>query len=244
LWVSPCVTATIAAHCQFSHHLTGRTAAVLVIHDWGLPHPRLGELHTYCTRHGLPLIEDVAHAFASRDASGHRLGTTGDFALFSLPKYFPIGRGGLAIGLPSDTGDTGDLSDVAAALASWLPHEEAIAQRRVACWQQLDTALGQLGLRSALPLAPGTVPMLYVLATARQFATIREFGRHGVETGPDAYCGNVLLPCHQDVSKQDVARMVAAISAAHHSTGKVRMPAVPCAPPLSERKATCPAYGA
>ena len=215
LAVTPCVTATIARSCRFADHPGPRTAAALVIHDWGLPHPDLADVGDYCRRHGLPLIEDAAHAFAGRDASGRRLGTIGDFALFSLPKFFPIAHGGLVAGLPPHAlPEDGRDPEARQALAGWLPYQDAIASARCQTWMALDGRMQELGLGGALPLPPGAVPSLYLLRTPLPFATLARLRAAGIESGPDDHRGFIFLPCHQQVGKSGVARIVAAVRSA------------------------------
>jgi len=74
--------------------LAGGCAAVLVTHYFGFP----GDtrvLRELADRAGALLIEDCAHAFASRGAFGS-LGETADACVFSLRKSLPLPDGGVA----------------------------------------------------------------------------------------------------------------------------------------------------
>jgi dTDP-4-amino-4,6-dideoxygalactose transaminase len=62
--------------------ITGRTRAILAVDYLGFP-CRLEELMGIARAHGLRVIEDAAHAFGSRGASG-RVGSFGDLACFSF----------------------------------------------------------------------------------------------------------------------------------------------------------------
>lgn len=213
LRVSPCVTATVMQFCRFAARPGLKTAAALVIHDYGVPHPGLPEIAAQCRRQGWPLIEDAAHAFASVDASGRRMGTTGNFALFSLPKFFAVRRGGLVAGLPEANAGPAD-GEVAAELRHWLSVTAEIVETRRRNWRTLDAAFNQLGLGAALPLTKGSVPSLYVLQTSRQFTMLRALRRAGIESGPDVHCDYVLLPCHQNVRHADLATIVTTVAEA------------------------------
>jgi hypothetical protein len=68
---------------------------LLVVHYFGLAQP-LGRLRAFCDAHGLPLIEDCAHAL-SDPAAPVRLGAVGDIAVFSLRKSLPVAGGGLLV---------------------------------------------------------------------------------------------------------------------------------------------------
>jgi perosamine synthetase len=72
--------------------------AILVVHYFGLPRP-MREMRKLCDERGVRLIEDCAHTFfGPRD--GDLVGTLGDVAIASLPKFFPVIEGGLLIGPP------------------------------------------------------------------------------------------------------------------------------------------------
>lgn len=45
----------------------------------------------------IPVLEDCAQAFLSKDKEGNYLGIKGDIALFSFPKFLPVPGGGLII---------------------------------------------------------------------------------------------------------------------------------------------------
>ena len=62
--------------------ITPRSRAILVVHYGGIPAP-IVEINRVAARHGLPVIEDAAHALGARYA-GAPLGTHSAFAMFSL----------------------------------------------------------------------------------------------------------------------------------------------------------------
>jgi perosamine synthetase len=70
--------------------------AMLAVHFFGLPVP-LAAVRALCDRYDILLIEDCAHAFYGL-AQGMPVGTSGDFAIASLPKFFPVLEGGLLTG--------------------------------------------------------------------------------------------------------------------------------------------------
>jgi dTDP-4-amino-4,6-dideoxygalactose transaminase len=74
-------------------NLTGPVRAMLVPHLFGIPMP-LADVADFCRRHGIALIEDCAHCFFGR-ADQSPVGTIGDFAIGSLPKFFPLVEGGM-----------------------------------------------------------------------------------------------------------------------------------------------------
>lgn len=62
--------------------ITPRTRAVIALHCFGVPCDILG-ISAVAAQHGLPLIEDCAHAFGAR-IDGRPVGCLGDAAIFSL----------------------------------------------------------------------------------------------------------------------------------------------------------------
>lgn len=69
--------------------------ALVAVHYFGFPQdgPRL---RAFCDDAGLALIEDCCHSFFGSDR-GQTLGSFGDFAVGSLPKFFPFQSGGCVV---------------------------------------------------------------------------------------------------------------------------------------------------
>jgi len=73
----------------------GNVKAILATHFFGIPHD-LAPLRALCDRHGIGLVEDCAHCFfGTRD--GVAVGSTGDYAIGSTMKFFPIYEGGCLV---------------------------------------------------------------------------------------------------------------------------------------------------
>ncbi len=91
--------------------------ALVIVHYFGFPQdgPRLRGL---CDHFGLTLIEDCAHSFFGA-RQGESLGSFGDFAIGSLPKFFPLRGGGVLVSgrhrLPLESlAEQGPLADLQA----------------------------------------------------------------------------------------------------------------------------------
>jgi len=96
-WLCQSVIQTLQRFCQPTFTVTGNTKAVLAYHQYGFPQ-KMDIIAEFCSRKGLYLIEDCAHAFYS-SFEGQRLGTFGNAAIFSFSKFFPsILGGGLVSG--------------------------------------------------------------------------------------------------------------------------------------------------
>jgi dTDP-4-amino-4,6-dideoxygalactose transaminase len=70
-----------------------RTRAVMVTHYFGFPQP-IERVRALCDARGVQLLEDCAHAFIG-EYRGQPLGSTGDYAIASSMKFFPIYEGGV-----------------------------------------------------------------------------------------------------------------------------------------------------
>lgn len=73
----------------------GGVRAVMATHFFGVPQD-LSALRDMCERHGAGLIEDCAHCFFG-ERNGVAVGSTGDFAIGSSMKFFPIYEGGCLV---------------------------------------------------------------------------------------------------------------------------------------------------
>ena len=74
----------------------GKVAAAITVHVGGWISPRIKDLHRLCQEHGIPLIEDCAHAHGSR-LEGKHAGSTAASAAYSffMTKPLPCGEGGM-----------------------------------------------------------------------------------------------------------------------------------------------------
>lgn len=94
-YVSTCVSATIFNYCKISRLITEKTKAIFVIHTFCFPHPELETLRKIADERNIILIEDCIAAFDSFNSQNIRLGSVGDYAVYSLRKIFPIKYGGI-----------------------------------------------------------------------------------------------------------------------------------------------------
>lgn len=67
--------------------------AMVAVHYFGLPVALTG-VRALCDRRGIALIEDCAHSMFGI-VDGSAVGTTGDYAIASLTKFFPVVDGGI-----------------------------------------------------------------------------------------------------------------------------------------------------
>lgn len=199
-YVSGCVTQVIERYCRWSMGIEPDTKAVLVIHEWGIPHPQMAEI---CGL-GFPVIEDCAYAFASTDA-GRTLGMRGRYAIFSLPKFFSVNFGGIVSGLartepflPESYQDY-----LYNAIECELFDIENIIQKRKDNWRYLERQFATLDSRPFFDLTEGTVPGVFMFTADKSLcldkikATYRE---HGIECSVFYGTDGIYIPCNQSLS--------------------------------------------
>lgn len=90
LYVSSCVTKEIEKFCTWSRKKTDKTKLVFIIHEFGKVYPDMASIKEY----NLPIIEDCAMSMFSND-DNNQVGQYGNFAIYSIPKFFPVQFGGI-----------------------------------------------------------------------------------------------------------------------------------------------------
>jgi perosamine synthetase len=80
--------------------ISARTRAAVFVHFFGLLQD-LSALRQICDQNGLAMVEDCAHAFYG-SRGGVPVGSTGDFAIGSLMKFFPGFDGGCLVSYRRD----------------------------------------------------------------------------------------------------------------------------------------------
>ena len=164
-YVSSCVTSTVFNHCRPSRVLGERTRAILVIHEYGFPHPQLLELRAVAQARQIPLIEDCAHSLDSF-LDNRPLGSFGDFAIFSLPKVLPVAAGGILVSTSADA--TTLCRRSAETEAAYVDHLDVVAEysrRRRVNFEAVHRLLPDLPL--LLDTGPGVTPWHVPLVTDR-----------------------------------------------------------------------------
>lgn len=89
-YISGCVTKTIEEYCKWDRKISNQTKLLFIIHEFGFPF----DFPDTVINSGIPIIEDCAYSFYSQNKEAS-VGEIGDFAIFSLPKIFPVHYGGL-----------------------------------------------------------------------------------------------------------------------------------------------------
>ena len=200
-YVSNCVTSTVELHCRWSMKLESATRAVIAIHEWGRPCERIVEVQGQ----GIPVIEDCAYAFATRYADGSKVGSKGDYALFSLSKMFSVNFGGVLVApdgeLPLAPLCQEHEADLLTRIGPELSRLPEVVSARRAVWSDLAERFSDLGAPPYFDPMPGEEPsvLMFHHDPARvPLAEVRKrFDQHGIEAsifyGSDAF----YVPAHQ-----------------------------------------------
>lgn len=93
-YVSTCVSITCFNYAKISRVVGPNTKVVIVIHEFGYVYPDIKNYVCNLKERGIVVIEDCAHIIGC-DINGKKIGSFGDYALFSLPKISPARAGGL-----------------------------------------------------------------------------------------------------------------------------------------------------
>jgi dTDP-4-amino-4,6-dideoxygalactose transaminase len=185
---------------------TAATRAILVIHEFGVPHPDLPELAALARSKEMPLIEDCAHTIDSR-ADGYAVGHVGDWVLVSFPKIFPIRSGGALLGRtgedpPKDART--DVDDLAAAVAREMSKLPEYSARRRAVFARLEETARSYGYVPLFTPSASITPWFFPVRTPRWRELIGAMRAARVDAASWHGSDIVILPCHQFLGDTDI----------------------------------------
>jgi hypothetical protein len=209
-YISSCVTTEIEKFCKWSRQIDSDTRLIFVNHEFGFPCTRLSELK----KKGLPIIEDCAHSFFSKDKDDI-IGNIGDFVIYSFPKMFPLQIGGL---LKSNL--SGELHGqkqigyeilryIKNVLSHYIGFQEKIIKSRIDNYNIVKDKFDALGFSEWFQLEDGIVPGVFMFRTERHEINLidlkKYFWAHGVQCsvfyGEKAF----FIPVHQALTEQDLS---------------------------------------
>lgn len=208
-YISSCVTNEIEKTCCWSREITDRTKVLLVNHEFGYPFHKIELLKRY----NLPIIEDCAFSFASQNDS-FTVGKIGDFAIYSLPKFFPMQIGGILVSNKYKVSHlvNDDLSQyLSSYLANFFSYIDYYIEKRLSNYKYLTKALYSIGIEPFFSMHRGTVPGVFMFKWRKKtdYNKLKLFMQsNGVESsvfyGREAF----FIPVHHNLEKQHLDYMI------------------------------------
>lgn len=215
-YVSGCVTQTIGRVCHWSMKIEPSTKLILVIHEWGIPYPKMDELLEL----GIPVAEDCAYAFAASQV-GQPAGRKGKYSFYSLSKFFPINFGGVVCGVSEPVVLSREhRRAILNVVGNQLPQLRSICDARKAAWEYLETAFGKIGCKPALTLPADAIPGVFMFEPHADVVPEdikRAYALHGIEASVFYPWHAVYVPCHQHLTPGAMDYIVAVYESARQS---------------------------
>jgi len=208
--ISSCVTCTVFNVCKPSRVLTEQTRAIIVIHEFGVPHPDTPKLRVLADHRGIPLLEDCAHTIDSR-TDEWRVGGLGDFVIVSLPKLFPCESGGMLLGSKISYSTTwweqNEIQKTVRVFARYWPTWSQQASRRREIYGDLTERFKAIGLDPLFAITEQITPWFFPVPTCNWHEMIEVAHLQGVDCGRWHGTDMVVFPCHQFLTTGDVVRI-------------------------------------
>ena len=211
-YISGCVTRTIELVCKWNREISGKTAAILINHEFGFLYKDVENLRSY----GLPIIEDRAYSMFSAFTDS-RKNFTGDYIIYSMAKMFPMQSGGL---LFSDKGiiTQNDLSDDAikyykACFYHYYSQKEEIMKKRLSIYKSLTEAFMLIGIKPRFNITQNEIPTAFLFRAFNiNLIKLKVFmQKQGIECsvfyGEDTF----FIPCHQKMNHKHIDYIITLI---------------------------------
>lgn len=217
-YVSSCVTSAIENVLPWSRTITDTTIGIFCIHEFGFTHPKLKELRLIANERGIPLIEDCAYGWHNG-----AIGNTGDYAIYSLTKAFPLQFGGLIIGIELDEktlwnvhscSDQGKKMYTYSLFASILNESTDAHNIRRKNYEWYTNTFGENNTFFTLDNTsdPG-VFMLKMPSEQKMHSTAEFVRRFGIECGTYWHNNAIFVPVHQRLSSKHLEYIAGSIFA-------------------------------
>lgn len=208
-YISSCVTLEIESVCKWNREIIPETKMIFVNHEFGYPYPNM----EYLTTLGIPIIEDCCTTFFSQDKN-NKIGTYGDFAVYSLPKFFPIQIGGIItssknnLSLCKSKCTTEEIKYITKVLSKNLKETETILHKRNENFQYAVKCFTSLGFSQRFDLHPATVPYALLLKNNGIVKNLIDFKKYlyanGIQNsifyGEDGF----FIPNHQNLTQIEI----------------------------------------
>lgn len=210
-YVARDVTDEIELVCKHSRKITKKTKVIYAIHEWGFPVQNIEELREYATKNEIVLIEDCAHSITT-SINGKRIGTFGNYTIYSFSKVFPVQYGGMLLGMHVNDNEQKKLrifdfvkrgiirKDISTVLEK-IPEYELL---RIRNYLHLDSGFKKIGLSTFMELKNGVVPHAYLLKSEDPYKLLERLKSFGIEAGVYHKSNAMILPVHQNLTHKDL----------------------------------------
>jgi hypothetical protein len=207
-YISSCVTKEIEKVCKWSRSIEQNTAAIFVNHEFGYPYRNLDELRSY----GYPIIEDSCHSFLANTPSGN-MGQVGEFAVYSLPKIFPLQMGGILsfdskYNIESPINKDSELFlYLNRVLSKHIEGLEQAKKQRIINHYKLATLFDSLGCTPRFDLLTNDVPGVFIFTVPEgiDLEKMKQYGwDHGIECSVFYGERSFFIPVHQRLVETDL----------------------------------------
>lgn len=215
-FISRCVTDTISSVCRWSQKLSPKTKLVMVIHEFGYPYEGLSSMIRTCRKRKIPVVENCAWGIGSKTQDGQEIGRVGDYAIYSLPKIFPMQFGAVLTGLTISDPDLWSKFKVLdyyktkliiQGLAKYLPQISQINHRKQSNWNYLARKFKRDGFDPLINLATNYYPSAFLLKLqdSQQMRKLyQRYAKFGVEVGRYYQENTLYLPIHSKLSSVEL----------------------------------------
>lgn len=204
-YVSSCVTSAVFNYCKPSKVYTKNTKAILVIHEFGVPHSGLFDLKSKAEKDGIPLIENCAHSVSSR-INGRLIGSFGDYAIFSFRKLLLLPNGGLILGRLDNINYKQSIMEqelfnkIEGCLFPELSRIEEYDKKRCENFLRLSIIVREAGYNPYFNISDGIVPYVFPFVVSdinMQNIILNKLSDNAIESGVWRGKDIVILPVHQ-----------------------------------------------
>ncbi len=199
----------------------------MVIHEFGYPYKDLIKLKDECRQSKIPIIENCAWTYGTKIDDKHEVGTIGDFAIYSLPKILPLQYGGILKGISiSDKEimekyhvlDSPKNELIISQLVKYMPKINYYNRKRRNNWFYLSKFFSKKGFETLGDLQEGVYPAA-IIVKAKDYQKLYErYLDFGVETARYYHEESIILPIHQNITKNQLDYLCAIFSGQLKST--------------------------
>lgn len=207
-YISKCVTDTIERYCQWSRRMMPQTKIIFVNHEFGYEcktSPKINKEKV--------IIEDYAYSFFLNENVAY----SADYAIYSLPKVFPMQTGGIlvtkkALASPPEIHEH-ERNYILSCMSKYIADIPHIVAKRLANCRYLAKELKSIGIQPFFDIN-NSVPGVFLFYTLKgihleKFKTY--MNAHGIQSsvfyGQNAY----FIPVHQNLNKYDLDYFVEVI---------------------------------